>query len=110
MKLHTIDWVKPLSSGQMQVAFEGDNSWPIIDLSPILAQGGVFTPLADYKQFAAVERAADGRSLYWRTGPGEDDIVDLCADALWLMAHPEDRAAMFETEPAGANEAGHNSR
>jgi hypothetical protein len=33
-----------------------------------------------------VEVAPDGRTIFWRIG---EEIVDLCADALWLMAHPE---------------------
>ena len=54
--------------------------------------GGVFDALRDRKRFATVQVADDGRSILWRTGPAVEDIVDLCADALWLMAHPEDRA------------------
>jgi len=41
----------------------------------------------------------DGR-LYLRFDEDErpefHDMVDLCADALWLMAHPEERSAAAE--------------
>jgi hypothetical protein len=102
MKLHTIKWVKPLPQhpGRLQVCF-GDDTAAVIDLSPILAQGGVFEPLSGPLQerrerFAAVEVGPRGRTLEWRVG---EDIIDLCADALWLMAHPEERIGSF-LEPA----------
>ena len=83
MKLHTIKRVKP--GGQsLFIAFDDDDV--TVDLSPILAQGGVFEPLRDPKVFEAVEVEPDGRTLLWHIG---EDVVDLCADALWLMAHPE---------------------
>jgi hypothetical protein len=92
MKLHTITYAKPLDAGRLQIFFDDD--WgPVIDLSPLLAQGGVFEPLRDFERFAAVEVGPRGRTLLWRVG---DDDVDLCADALWLMAHPEDRPAAAE--------------
>jgi Protein of unknown function (DUF2442) len=90
MKLHTINRVKSLYVGRLQVFFD-DGSRPVIDLSPMLAQGGVFAPLRDLNRFEAVEVGPHGRSLLWRIG---DDVVDLCADALWLMVHPEDRLAV----------------
>jgi hypothetical protein len=46
----------------------------------------VFEPLRDPKRFAAVEVGPRGRTLVWHVG---EDVVDLCADALWLMAHPD---------------------
>jgi hypothetical protein len=91
MKLHTIKWAKPLDASRVQLFFDDDPNGPVIDLAPLLAQGGVFDAVRQH--FAAAAVTPDGRSLYWRTGEGEDDVVDLCADALWLMAHPEDRAA-----------------
>jgi hypothetical protein len=96
-KLHTIKWVKPTPlPGRLQVCFE-DNSAPIIDLSAILTQGGVFEPLSgtlkeNQARFAAVEIGPRGRTLEWRIG---ENIVDLCADALWLMVHPEERIDSF---------------
>lgn len=95
MKLHTIAFVKPLDVGQLHIFFDDERDGPIIDIAPLLAQGGVFDAVR--QRFAAVEKASDGRSIFWRIGDGEDDIVDLCADALWLMAHPEDGAAVTAT-------------
>lgn len=54
------------------------------DMAPVIAQGGVFTALADPALFAAVTVGPRGRSLVW---PGD---LDLDADALWFDAHPED--------------------
>ena len=70
---------------------EFDEDVRVVDLAPRLAQAGVFTPLHDFGYFASVEIGPRGRSLLWRIG---EDVVDLCADALWLMAHPQDRAAI----------------
>jgi Protein of unknown function (DUF2442) len=86
MDLHTISFVKPLASGQVQVFFD-DGSNPAIDLSPILAQGGVFEPLRDQQRFNMVKVGPHGRTILWHV---DDDVVDLCADALWMMVHPED--------------------
>jgi hypothetical protein len=88
MKLHTIKYVKPGAAGQLFIAFDEDDV--MVDLAPILAQGGVFEPLRDPKVFEAAEVEPDGRTLLWHVG---EDVVDLCADALWLMAHPGRSAA-----------------
>ena len=96
MKLHTITFAKPLSAGRLQLFF--DEGSAAVDLSPILARGGVFAPLCDIARFATVEVGPRGRTILWRlpTAAGEEEIVDLCADALWLMAHPEQPAADAE--------------
>jgi hypothetical protein len=93
-----IRWVKPLPQhpGRLQVCFE-DGTAPVLDLSHILAQAGVFEPLRgamqeDRERFSAVEVGARGRTLEWRVG---EDIIGLCADALWLMAHPEEQIDSF---------------
>jgi hypothetical protein len=98
MKLHTIKWVKavPQHPDRLQVCFEDDTA-AVIDFSPILAQGGVFEPLRgplreQWARFAAVQVGPRGRTLEWRVG---EDVIDLCADALWLMAHPEERMDSF---------------
>jgi hypothetical protein len=67
-----------------------------VDLTEIFAQGGVFKTVQNP---ADIEVTPDGDTLFWRTGPGEADIVDLCSDALWLLAHPEDRAAAVSPAP-----------
>jgi hypothetical protein len=41
--------------------------------------------------FDRVQIRPHGRSLVWMVGKDADDVVDLCADVFWSMAHPEDR-------------------
>jgi hypothetical protein len=95
MKLHKIKRAALDDSGpyalKMWIEFDDDPK-AIVDLAETFAVGGVFDALRDRKLFANVHVSDDGRSIFWRTGPGVDDIVDLCADALWLIAHPEERA------------------
>ena len=87
MGLHTITMVKPLDEGQVQLGFDGDTTFWIVDLSPMLAMGGVFEPLRDPFRFAAVEIADEGHTLVWHAPSGiEDDDVDLSAEALYLSA------------------------
>ena len=86
MKLHTITWVKPYDNVRLALGFD-DDAQALVDISSMLAQGGVFEPLRDPAQFNAVEVGRRRRTLVWHVG---EDVVDLCADALWLMAsHPE---------------------
>ncbi len=85
MQLHTMTDVKPTGAAMLQIFFD-DGSAPEVDLSSMLAQGGVFEPLRDPARFNAVEVGPRGRTLVWHVGK---DVVDLCADALWLMAHSE---------------------
>ena len=90
VNLHTITWVKPVSGGRLNLSFNDDpTKIELVDLAAILAQGGVFEPLRDPAIFAGVELGPDGRTVLWHVG---EDVVDLDADALWLMAHPGDRA------------------
>src|SRR5215472_11984832 len=97
MKLHTITGAKIDTGGRVLLRFDDDNRpepSDVVDLSPMLAQGGLFEPLRDPQVFASVGIGPRGRTLLWRVGEGDDDIVDLCAAALWLMAaHPEIPAA-----------------
>ena len=98
MMLHTINFVEPLAGGHLNLGFDReDDRIEIveIDLSPLLAQGGSFAPLHDPRLFNTVEIGPHGRTIFWRV---DDEIVDLCADALWLMVHPED--APGPTTPA----------
>jgi hypothetical protein len=95
-QLHTINDIKLFGGGdaRMLLNFDHDDRSELrhqVDLSPLLAQGGVFEPLRDPAIFDRVQIGPHGRTLVWKVGKGEDDIVDLCADALWLMAHPEQR-------------------
>jgi Protein of unknown function (DUF2442) len=88
MKLHTITGVKPYGdAGRLLLRFDDDDRAELtnlVDLSSMLAQGGVFEPLRDPSRFMAVEIGPHGRTLVWHVG---DDVIDLCADALWMMAH-----------------------
>jgi hypothetical protein len=95
MKLHTINDMKTFGpgDGRLYLRFDDDNRpefHDVVDLSPMLAQGGVFEPLRDPQVFLSVKIGPRGRTLVWRVGDGDDDVVDLCADALWLMAHPDE--------------------
>jgi hypothetical protein len=96
MTMHTINELKLFGpgDGRLLLRFDDDDRLEfhdVVDLSGMLAQGGVFTPLRDPAVFARVQIGPRGRTLIWKIAEGEDDVVDLCADALWLMAHPEDR-------------------
>jgi hypothetical protein len=101
MQLHTITDIKLYGPGDARLLLRFDDKGPelnaIVDLSSMLAQGGVFQPLRDPNIFQSVEIGSEGRTLIWKVGEGEDDVVDLCADALWLMARPVD------TDPAPAS-------
>jgi hypothetical protein len=83
-KLHTITSAKRIEDGKFNLGIHFDDGFAVIDLSAMLDQGGVFAPLRDPARFAMVEVEPGGRAIFWRLG---DDAVDLCADALWLMAH-----------------------
>jgi len=85
-KRHTIKYVKVGVPPYLFIAFDDDDV--TVDLSTMLAQDGVFEPLRDPKRFGTAEVDARGRTVFWRIN--EKDVVDLCADALWLMAHPEE--------------------
>jgi hypothetical protein len=100
MELHWIKFVKPSDGGRLYLGFDGAGSddQVMVDLSSMLAQGGVFEPLRDPACFAAVEIGPRGRTLLWRIG---EDVVDLCADALWLMAHPDHPHPDHHPPPAG---------
>jgi hypothetical protein len=90
-QLHTINDFKLFAPGDARLLlnFDDDDRGRLthqVDLSPLLARGGVFEPLRDPNRFMAVEIAPRGRSLVWHVG---EDVVDLSADALWQMAHPD---------------------
>jgi hypothetical protein len=84
MMLRTIQSVEPLPESRVQLKW-GDGSASEIDLGPILAQGGVFAFLGDPVAFNAVAIGPRGRTLVWRDPAGDE--IDLCADALWRLAH-----------------------
>jgi len=57
----------------------------VVDLAPVLAKGGVFAFLREPAAFDAVAVGPRGRILVWRDPEGDE--IDLCADALWRLAH-----------------------
>jgi len=52
-------------------------------MASLIGTRRIFKPLADPALFCSVRIINDGRGLAW----GDD--IDLCADALWFDAHPE---------------------
>jgi hypothetical protein len=88
MERHRITFVKPLEVGRLQLWFAGGpKEGFVVDLSPMLALGGVFEPLRDQVRWNAVEITDSHHALVWHDPSGlEDDDIDLCADALYLTA------------------------
>jgi hypothetical protein len=83
MKLRTIQTAEPLPQNRVKLVW-GDGSESVIDLTPVLAKGGVFVYLVDPTAFNAVAVGARGRTLVWQDPEGDE--IDLCADALWRLA------------------------
>jgi hypothetical protein len=84
MMLRTIQSAEPLPASRIRLVW-GDGAQSVVDLAPVLAQGGVFAFLTDPAAFNTVAVGARGRSLVWQDP--ESDEIDLCADALWRLAH-----------------------
>jgi Protein of unknown function (DUF2442) len=87
MKLRTIQAAEPLPGKRIRLMW-GDGTESVVDLTPVLAKGGVFAFLREPAAFNAVAVGARGRSLVWRDPDGDE--IDLCADALWRLAHQGD--------------------
>jgi hypothetical protein len=58
----------------------------IVDFKPLIAEGGVFSPLSHPPFFTQVQLGPRGRFIVW---PGD---LDFCADALRLDGQPADLA------------------
>ena len=84
MMLRTIRRAEPLPESRIRLGW-GDGAESVVDLAPVLAQGGVFAFLRDPAAFDSVALGARGRTLVWRDPAGDE--IDLCADALWRLAH-----------------------
>jgi hypothetical protein len=89
-KPHTIKEVKFFGGGDARlfVSFDDDDRpefHDMVDLSPIIAQGGIFERLQDPNIFQWAKIGPDRHTLIWRVGKGDDDVVALSADALWAM-------------------------
>lgn len=69
---------------RLRVVYD-DGQTVVVDFGPIIRQGGVFAPLADWELFRKAKPGSRGRSVCW---PGD---IDFCADALWLQAQGQDR-------------------
>jgi hypothetical protein len=96
-ELHTIKDLKLFGPGdtRLLLSFDDDNRTEFhdkVDLSPILAQPGVFERLRDPHLFQYVKIGPGGRSLIWKFGEGEHDVISVGADALWLMKVPVSEA------------------
>jgi hypothetical protein len=92
-KPHTIKEIKFFGGGDARlfVSFDDDDRpefHDMVDLSPIIAQGGIFERLQDPNIFQWAKIGPDRHTLIWRVGKGEDDVVALSADALWAMKIP----------------------
>jgi Protein of unknown function (DUF2442) len=91
------------TGGRLLLRFDDDDRaepTDLVDLAAMLAQGGVFEPLRDPNLFMAVEIGPRGRSVVWHVG---ENVVDLCADSLWLMAHPNADPAQPPADPGHLN-------
>ena len=82
--MRSIIAVEPLPQTRLRLTW-ADQSEAVVDLRPLLVKGVVFEVLADPARFEAVQIGERGRTLIWRDDEGDE--IDLCADALWQMAH-----------------------
>jgi hypothetical protein len=92
-KPRTIKEVKFFGGGDARlfVSFDDDDRpefHDMVDLSQIVAQGGIFERLQDPNIFQWAKIGPDRHTLIWRVGKGEHDVVVLSADALWAMKIP----------------------
>ena len=60
-----------------------DGSSSVKPLAALIGTRRVFKPLADGELFSQARVINEGRGIAW----GDD--IDMCADALWFDAHPE---------------------
>jgi hypothetical protein len=90
MILRTIQSALALPGNCIRLVW-ADGSKSVVDLGPMLAKGGVFAFLRDPDAFGAVAVGPRSRTLIWRDPEGDE--IDLCADALWRLAHDGIEAA-----------------
>lgn len=76
-----------------------DGAAVIVDFKPLIAEGGVFAPLAAPAFFAQVQLGPRGRFIVWPGDPSRAEgplvassgqALDFCADSLWLDGQPAD--------------------
>ena len=82
--LRIIQSAEALSGNRIRLVW-ADGSESVVDLGSVLAKGGVFAFLGNPAAFSAVAVGPRGRTLVWRDPEGDE--IDLCADALWRLAH-----------------------
>jgi hypothetical protein len=92
--LHVITEVVAEREGVVRLRY-ADGLVCRVDLMPALAQGGVFSALADPVIFQQVRIGSRGRSIEF---PGE---IDFCADALRREGAPIPEPSFRETTTAG---------
>jgi len=68
----------------------------VIDMSPYIEKGGVFTALRDPERFRDVRLYEYGHTLYWLGEDGSE--IDLCPDVLRAKVDPEVAAWIEEQE------------
>lgn len=73
--LHTIVQVKPEAHYRLRLTYS-DGAVIVVNLTPLIEQGGVFAALADPQFFAEVTLGERGRHIEW------NGTIDFCADAL----------------------------
>lgn len=83
--LRRIRAVEPRRDFHLKVEYD-DGQVVVADFGPIIRQGGVLAPLADWEVFKQAKPDSRGRAICF---PGD---VDFCADALWLQMHASDVA------------------
>jgi hypothetical protein len=71
-----------------------DGSTTTKAMGPLVARRKVFRPLVDPELFRRVRVINEGRGIAW------DGDADMCADALWYDAHPQDNPFTAETSAA----------
>jgi hypothetical protein len=91
MMLRTIRSVDPEPNYKLRLTYS-DGETIIVDFTPVIQRGGVFSPLSDPEFFSQVSIGESGRYIQW---PGE---LDFCADALWLEGHASENPAFNERE------------
>jgi hypothetical protein len=62
----------------------GDGKNTAIDMTAVVARGGIFRSLRNPATFGTVRIGDRGRSLVWTGSDGE--VIDFCADALRRQA------------------------
>jgi hypothetical protein len=92
--LDVITEATPAPNGVLRLRY-ADGVVIRVDLQRVIAQGGVFSPLADPAVFAQVAIGAGGRFVEW---PG---AIDFCADALRLEGRPVYEAPTGRIAPVG---------